>query len=274
MDMTSSLTRLVPILAHPAVHVRAPAFYNPAFAAAGLNWLQVVMDVAPEQLGAVLGGLARVGNVQGLNITIPHKAAAVERCAQLGPHARATGVVNTLRLEADGSWSGEMFDGVGFVGAASAHGVLDAKRAVLLVGTGGAGTAIACALADAGVRELQLIDSDAAKVEQLAQRLQRLHPSLRITTEPRLHEVGLAINATPLGHHATDPLPLDPARLPPDAAVFDITASRDTELMADARALGLRVVGGRAMVEHQIAAQINFWRGSNSNSDSTLQERA
>lgn len=272
MGAPASLTRLVPILAHPAAHVRAPAFYNPAFAAAGLNWLQVVMDVPPQHFGPVLDALALVGNVQGLNITIPHKAAAFELCARVGPHARATGVVNTMRLDADGLWSGEMFDGVGFVGAAREHGVLDTQRPVLLVGTGGAGTAIAFALADAGARELQLVDSDAGKVCNLTALLARWQPQVRVTAEPHAQRVGLAVNATPLGHHATDALPLDPAQLPRDAAVFDITASRDTELMAAARALGLRVVGGRAMVEHQIAAQITFWRGTDN--DPTLQERA
>jgi len=73
--------------------------------------------------------------------------------------------------------------------------------------------------------------------------------------------VGLAVNATPMGLHAHDPLPLDPALLPADAALFDIVAARDTELMAAAKARGLRVLGGRPMIDHQLAHQIAFWRG-------------
>jgi shikimate dehydrogenase len=143
----SGATRLVPILAHPVDHVRAPRIYNPAFAAAGLDWCQVPMGVHPDDFAATVAQLARVGNLQGLNLTIPHKAAAHALCARLGPEARRTGVVNTMRIDADGQWSGESFDGVGFVEAARAHGMLWPERPVVLVGAGGAGTAIAFALA-------------------------------------------------------------------------------------------------------------------------------
>lgn len=257
----SGRTRLVPILAHPVGHVRAPGFYNPAFAAAGLDWLQLPMDVKPERLAAVLAELAQMANVQGLNITIPHKAAAYRLCRRIGTEARHTGVVNTLRREVDGSWSGESFDGLGFVDAARAHGVLDTERAVLLVGCGGAGTAIAHALMDAGVQHLVLVNREPGRAEQLARALRARDAAVELRLGLHAEGVGLAVNATSLGLHAGDPLPLDPSALPPHAAVFDIIAARDTELMAACQARGLRVIGGQPMIEHQIAAQIRFWRG-------------
>jgi shikimate dehydrogenase len=72
----------------------------------------------------------------------------------------------------------------------------------------------------------------------------------------------LAVNATSLGLHAGDALPFDPSHLPEGAAVFDIIAARDTELMVACAARGLAMIGGRPMIEHQIAAQIAFWRGT------------
>ena len=257
----SGRTRLVPVLAHPVDHVRAPSFYNPAFAAAGLDWLQMPLDVKPERLAAVLAELGQMANVQGINITIPHKGAACRLCQRIGPEARRTGVVNTLRREDDGSLSGESFDGLGFVNAARAHGLLDHARAVLLVGCGGAGTAIAHALMDAGVRRLALVNREPERAEQLAQALRARDASVDVRTGLHTEGVGLAVNATSLGLHAGDPLPFDPAGLPSDAAVFDIIAARATELMAAARARGLRVIGGGPMIDHQIAAQIAFWRG-------------
>ena len=107
----TGLTRLVPILAHPVDHVQAPRFYNPAFAAAGLDWCLVPMGVQPPDLSATLAQLARVGNLQGVNLTIPHKAAGHALCRWLGPEARRTGVVNSLRLTPEGHWVGESFDG-------------------------------------------------------------------------------------------------------------------------------------------------------------------
>ncbi|MBU1444299.1 MAG: shikimate dehydrogenase [Gammaproteobacteria bacterium] len=258
----SGATRIVPILAHPVDHVRAPSTYNPAFAAAGLDWHMVPLGVHPDDLGATLAQLARVTNLQGVNLTIPHKAAAYRLCARLGPEAHRNRMVNTLRLEPDGRWAGENSDGAGFVGAARAHRVLRTDRPVVIVGTGGAGTAIAFALAAAGVREIDLFDTDAARVTRLIDALEHAHPGVRARSRSdSLGHAGLAVNATPLGLHAGDPMPFDPAHLPADACLFDIVAARDTELMEACRARGLAVVGGRPMIEHQLVTQIAFWRG-------------
>lgn len=259
----SGATRLVPILAHPVDHVRAPRLYNPAFAAAGLDWCQVPMGVHPDHFAATVAQLARVGNLQGLNLTIPHKAAAHALCARLGPEALRTGVVNTMRIDADGQWSGESFDGVGFVEAARANGMLWPERPVLLVGAGGAGTAIAFALAAEGVRRIHIANREPERAEQLTDALRRAFPGIAADTDAHrgLREAGLAVNATSLGLHEGDPMPFDAALLPHDAALFDIIAARDTELMAACAARGLKAIGGKPMIDHQIAAQIAFWRG-------------
>jgi shikimate dehydrogenase len=259
----SGATRLVPILAHPVDHVRAPRLYNPAFAAAGLDWCQVPMGVHPDDFAATVAQLARVGNLQGLNLTIPHKAAAHALCARLGPEARRTGVVNTMRIDADGQWSGESFDGVGFVEAARANGMLWPERPVLLAGAGGAGTAIAFALAAEGVRRIHIANREPERADQLTHALRQAFPGIAADTDAHrgLREAGLAVNATSLGLHEGDPMPFDAALLPSDAALFDIIAARDTELMAACAARGLKVIGGKPMIDHQIAAQIAFWRG-------------
>jgi shikimate dehydrogenase len=258
----SGATRLVPVLAHPVGHVRAPGAYNPAFAQAGLDWCMVAMGVHPDDFAATVAQLGKMANLQGLNLTIPHKAAGRALCRQLGAEAKRTGVVNTMRLQADGSWTGESFDGVGFVEAARAHGVLHLDRPAVLVGAGGAGTAIAFALAAAGVRDLQVLNREPERALKLVAALREAHPEVRAGSDAEsLRNAGLAINATSLGLHAGDPLPFDPALLPADAALFDITAARDTELMAACAARGLVVVGGRPMIDHQVAAQIAFWRG-------------
>ena len=178
----TGLTRLVPILAHPVDHVQAPRFYNPAFAAAGLDWCLVPMGVQPPDLSATLAQLARVGNLQGVNLTIPHKAAGHALCRWLGPEARRTGVVNSLRLTPEGHWVGESFDGQGFVDAARFHGLLPPSGRACIVGAGGAGTAIAFALAAAGLTSIHLIDTDRARADSLAGRLREAWPALEVGT--------------------------------------------------------------------------------------------
>jgi len=259
--MLSGATRLVPILAHPVDHVRAPRTYNPAFAAAGLDWCLVPMGVHPDHLAGVLAQLAHISNLQGVNLTIPHKAQAFRLCKWLTHEAARIGMVNTMRIEPDGGWAGTNSDGAGFVGAARAHGVLDTERPVVIVGAGGAGTAIAFALAAEGVREIHVSDIDSARAEALVRALRESFAGIEASTRrDTLPRAGLAVNATPLGLQAGDALPFDPAQLRSDAAVFDIVAARDTGLMAAALARGLRVLGGRPMVEHQLATQLAFWR--------------
>ena len=255
-------TRLVPIIAWPVDHVRAPRTYNPAFAAAGLDWCQVPMGVHPEQLAAVVEQLRHVSNLQGINLTIPHKQQAFRLCRWLTPLAARARMVNTMRLQPDGSWAGTNSDGAGFIGAAREHGLLDVARPVAIVGAGGAGTAIAFALADEGVREIHVTDLYTARSEHLVASLRAAFPGLDASTRSdALPRAGLAVNATPLGLQPGQALPFDPARLRDDAALFDINAARDTELVAAAKARGLRAIGGRPMVEHQLATQIAFWRG-------------
>ena len=69
------------------------------------------------------------------------------------------------------------------------------------------------------------------------------------------------VNATSLGLHATDAMPMDPAKLPEDCAVFDIIAARRTEFMEACAARGLKVVDGVAMIRHQLPLQTAFWKG-------------
>jgi shikimate dehydrogenase len=196
-----------------------------------------------------------------VNLTIPHKAHAFRLCRWLTHEAARVRMVNTMRVEPDGHWAGTNSDGAGFIGAAREHGVLDIARPVVIVGCGGAGNAIAFALAAEGVREIHVSDIDSVRAAQLVAALRAAFPHIETTTRrDALPRAGLAVNATPMGLHADDPMPFDPAHLNDGAALFDIIAARDTELMAAARARGLRVLGGGPMVQHQLATQIAFWR--------------
>jgi shikimate dehydrogenase len=171
-------------------------------------------------------------------------------------------MVNTLRLEEGGVWSGTNTDGIGFTNALRAHEMLDVSRSVFIAGAGGAGTAIAFALAKAGVTTIDVVDVDNQRSTSLLNSLQIHFPDLALGNRPQaLANAGLAVNATPMGLHKGDPSPFDAATLREDAVFFDIIAARDTELMFAAKERNLRVLGGRAMMDHQLAHQIDFWSG-------------
>jgi shikimate dehydrogenase len=259
MDLPSGASRFVFILAHPSGHVVAPRYYTPFFQEAGLDWHMVPLDVAPENLSDTIRVLATSRSVAGFNLTMPHKPAAYALCDAVGPQAEFEGVVNTIRIESNGRLIGESFDGGGFLDAARAEGVFDPNRRCLVIGAGAAGRAICYALAAAGTRRLGIVDIK--PIEALASRLQAHFPELKIDSDRQCSDVGLLVNASPLGLHPTDALPMDPATLPGDCAVFDIIAARRTELMQAAAARGLKVVDGTAMIKHQLPLQTAFWRG-------------
>lgn len=253
-------TRLIPILAYPADHVQAPNFYNPIFIKEKLDWIMFPLGIHPNDFSLTVNQLSKLTNLQGLNITIPHKNRAFTLCKRLGEEAKRTGVVNTMRLDPDGNWSGDSFDGIGFVNAAKAHQVLNLERPVLMYGAGGAGTAIAFALAQEGIREIRIVNREDEMTQNLIHKLLLAYPNMKCqSARGYIEEVGLVVNATSLGLHSTDELPFQPEELELDTAVFDIIAARDTELMKASQSLGLKVIGGRAMTDHQIALQISFW---------------
>jgi shikimate dehydrogenase len=249
------------ILAHPVAHVRASEFLNPLIERAGRDAFLVPFHVLPEDLEATVRALHKVRNLRGLIVTIPHKPAMAAMCDELGPTARLTGTANTVRVEEDGRLVGEMFDGVGLVEAAKANGMPPGGKRVLLLGAGGAGRAIAFALAEAGVAALTIANRARDRAEGLAAAVRKAFPDVPVAAGPadtRGHD--LIVNATSLGLKPGDPMPLGPAGLEAGMQLFDIIAPRDTELMEEARRRGLAVVGGRPMVEHQAKAQIEFLR--------------
>jgi shikimate dehydrogenase len=262
MQLPTGASRFVFILAHPAAYVGAPRYYSPYFRDNGLDWHMVPLDVAPAYLAETIRTLARSESVVGFNLTMPHKAAAFELCDAAGPAATFEGVANTIRIEAGGRLVGESFDGGGFLNAAREAGIFDSERRCVIIGTGSAGRAICHALAAAGLKRIGILNETPAPVEALAAKLHGKFPKLEISLDDKFDDAGLLVNATLLGLHATDALPMDPSRLPSDCAVFDIIAARRTEFMMAAAARGLKVVDGVAMIRHQLPLQTAFWKGA------------
>ena len=165
-------TRLHLILGDPIAQVKAPGGISRGFAARGANALMLPAHVAAAELDAFVAGVARMRNLDGLTVTVPHKFAMYRHCTTATERARALESVNVLRRTPEGGgWHGDMLDGIGMVGAIRAAGFDPAGRRALLVGAGGAGSAIALALVEAGVSALALHDADAARRDRLLRTL-------------------------------------------------------------------------------------------------------
>lgn len=259
--MISGKTRIIAHLGYPTESFKAPMIYNPWFEKNGIDAVVVPMGVKPEDYRAFLPLVFRLSNVGGALVTMPHKVTTVELLDEVMTTAKVAGSCNAVRLDSEGRLVGDMFDGEGFV-----RGVLrkgrDLKGAnVLVVGSGGVGSAIAASLAKAGVARLAVFDAYTPMMEGLALRLREHYPSIEVVTgskDPAGFDV--VVNATPLGMKENDPLPMDVDRLDPSTFVGEVVMKTEiTPFLAAARERGCAYQVGTDMLFEQIPAYLEFF---------------
>ena len=256
-------TRLHFIVGDPIAQVKSPGGMSQAFAAQGRNALCVPAHVAPPQLATWLAGVSLAQNVDGIIVTVPHKFACFELCATASERARFLGAVNTLRRNPDGSWHGDMFDGLGYVQALRAKDCDPANKRALLVGAGGAGSAIAHALVRAGVRELAIHDPDTQRRDSLIVRLASLGQAHITVGSPQPQGFDIALNASPVGMQPQDPCPLDTGGFTPTLFVgCVITAPAVPPMIAAARAKGCPTMTGADMFAQVRELMLEFLLGT------------
>lgn len=254
-------TRLYPVIGSPVAQVKAPMLYNALFTEHRIDAAVVPMEIAPEVYAQVLPALFKVGNIAGAMVTIPHKTATVALLDDCSQAVRIAGACNAVVRRPDGTLYGELFDGIGFVHAAEKHGFSAKGARCLVVGTGGAGAAIAAALAQAGASTIRLFDARAAQAEAVASHLSSFFPGTDIhVAEPHLAGFDLVVNATPLGMNLDDPLPIDVTQIEPQMLIAEIVMKREiTPMLAAAQARGCRIVLGREMLREQLALYLDFF---------------
>lgn len=259
--MINGATRLYAIVGDPIEQVRSPQTFTPRFIEAGINAILIPVHVPADRFEAVVPALQALGNLDGLIATVPFKARIVPFATRLGITAKTIGALNALRREADGTWSGEMFDGAGFVRAAEHKGERLHGRRVALFGAGGAGSAIGCALAEAGVQSIAVIDIDVRRADALVHKLHAAFPQCELrTAHAKPDGVDMVVNASTVGMRPGDGLPGEVGRLDAGTLVGDvINKETPTPLIRHAIEHGCRYVEGRDMHNGQLDAIMHFF---------------
>ncbi|HEX2080738.1 MAG TPA: shikimate dehydrogenase [Longimicrobium sp.] len=258
----TAATRLFALLGDPVSHSLSPTFQNAAFRAVGLDAVYVALRCAAHDLPGLMRGIARAGG--GGNVTVPHKALAARTVDRPGDAVLRTGACNAWWLE-DGLVHGDNTDVAGAREAIQALlGRPPGGARVLLLGAGGAASAVVCALADEGVERIVVANRSRDRAEALAERFRA--PGVRIDVAGAVDSLAgerfdLAINATSLGLRPADPLPLDPdAPGPAVGAALDLVyAPGETRWVREMRARGLPAADGKEMLVQQGAAAFRRW---------------
>lgn len=244
-------TLIFPIIGHPIGQVKSPASLSAIMAERGFNGMVVPAHILPEDLADWLTQARALRNCGGIVVTVPHKAACLGFCARVTARAKASGAVNIMIRDGE-DWVGDATDGHGYLDGIAAEGFDVAGEPALLVGTGGAGSAIAYEILARGASELALHDIDHARRDALIARLNEAFPGrARIGgVDPR--GFALVANATPLGMREGDPSPVLVEYLTPDQFVADVvTRPAVPPLIAAARARGCRTMPGSGMFNAQ-----------------------
>jgi shikimate dehydrogenase len=259
LNFLNGETRLFPILGDPIIYVRAVNRLTAGFERRGHNGACVPMQTPDGALADVMRGLTAIPNIDGLLITMPHKFTSFAYCATGSETARLFGVVSVMRRNADATWHGDMLDGLAFVKAQVDEGAKPQGARVLLLGAGGAGSAIALALLDAGVSELIIHDIDAARGERLLELLADASQGRAKLGPPDPTGCDMVCNATPMGMAARDPLPLDVSLLKSSMFVGDVIAGHGvTPFLKAAKDVGCRTANGDQMVDAVMEMMMDF----------------
>ena len=252
------------VMGWPVDHSRSPALHGFWLKALGIDGSYVRLPVKPEDLAKALRELPQLG-FAGVNLTVPHKEAAMAVVDEISPEARRIGAVNTVFVTADGRLKATNTDGYGFITSlkTGAPKFKPAAGPAVILGAGGAARAICVALQDAGVPEICIINRTTARAENLAA---ALNGPFSVAPwhehHARLKNANLLVNTTTLGMKGQDALDLDLTPLSLEATVTDIVyVPLETPLLAAARARGNVVVDGLGMLLYQAQPGFEGWFG-------------
>ncbi len=259
--MINGNTELIAHIGWPTHAFKAPLIYNPHFERSGIDAVVQPMGCRAEHYPAFLRAVFTLENIRGALITMPHKVSTVGLLDTATPTVQIAGACNAVRRGAAGRLEGDLFDGEGFVRGIRRKGLKLEGASALVVGAGGVGSAIAASLAAAGVATLGLFDTRAESAAMLGTRLKAHYPDLHVLTESN-DPAGfdLVVNATPMGMHAGDELPMEVARIDARAFVGEVVMKTEmTAFLQAAQARGCRVQVGTDMLFEQIPAYLEFF---------------
>jgi shikimate dehydrogenase len=258
--MITGTTRLFAIIGDPITHVRTPMAFNDYFSARNIDAVCVPIHILRDDLPRGWAGLKAIANMDGFIVTAPHKAQSAVLCDRLEGDGVHTKVVNTVRREADGTFSGTLLDGRGFVSGLVSHGHQVKGRRFYLAGAGGAGTALAYALADSGVAALTIHNRTRSKAEALVAGVAKAYPKVDArlgSADASGHDV--VINATSLGLKSDDGHSFNLASADPSALVAEVVMKPDmTPLLIAAEKRGHTIHFGIHMLNSQLDLMMQF----------------
>lgn len=263
-------TKLMGLIGYPLKHSKSPHMHNTSFEALGLDYVYLAFEIKDGYLKEALDAL-KILDVEGFNVTMPHKTKIVQYLDDISPDAKIIGSVNTVKNE-NGRLIGYNTDGRGFVKALEEEGVEFKGKKIVLAGGGGAARAVATQLAFEGAGEIVLFNRTLSKAEEIVENINKNIPdckgrALELNESALIEEIqdaAVLVDCTSLGMKATvdQSIISSPEHLPKDLYVADIVYDPDkTKLLKIAEEAGCRYMNGLMMMIWQGAIAFKIWTG-------------
>lgn len=267
-------TGLLCLIGSPVGHSGSPAMYNFSFRHHGLDYAYMAFDIREDEAEAAVQAM-RLLNVRGFNVTMPCKNVVAGLVDELSPAARIIGAVNTV-VNDRGRLVGHMTDGGGFVRNLREHGVDVKDKKIVLLGAGGAATAIAVECALQGARAISVfnasdpfLDRARTTAETLAVEVPGCQVKVICLEDKKALRDEIAsgdilVNATSVGMKPREDATLigDVTMFRPGLVVADTVYNPlETKLMRQAREAGCQVIGGKGMLLWQGAIAFKLYTG-------------
>jgi len=251
------------VIGWPVAHSRSPAMHNAALAEAGLgeDWRYQLLPVPPELFEETVRALPGAGFV-GINVTIPHKATALQLASSATERATAIGAANTLLFRSDGGIHADNTDAPAFINALADRVVVSGCRAIVL-GAGGTARAAVWALLKAGAADVLVWNRTYARAAQLCAEIGGRPFDLDALISP----IDVIVNATSIGLHEGDETTSLPSFTKPDqmrnyrAVVDFVYTDQGTPLLKAARQAGVPTVDGLELLVGQGALAFELFTG-------------
>ena len=282
----SGHTKLYCLIGSPVGHSGSPAMYNYSFARTGVDAAYLAFEIPLDKVQEGVAAL-KTFQVGGFNVTMPDKTAVAGIVDDLSPAARLIGACNTVTVGEDGKLTGHNTDGIGFVRNLHEHGVEVQRKKLVVLGAGGAATAICVQAALDGAAEIAIFnrkDEFYANGELTVEKLRQAVPACKVSITPLEDGAALAeavkgcdilVNATKVGMKPLDGETLiDPALFRPELVVADTVYNpRETRMIQEAKAAGCKAaVGGIGMLLWQGVAAYKLFTGKDMPAQEVLEK--
>ena len=278
-------TKMYCLIGSPVGHSGSPAMYNYSFDRLGINSAYLAYDVPLEKTGEAVAALRLLG-CGGFNVTMPCKTEVTKYLDRLSPACEPIGASNCVVVEADGTLTGHNTDGLGFVANLRVHGVDVKGRRMVILGAGGAGTAVTMQSAVDGASEIHIFNRKGytfypnaeLTVKKITERIPACKASVTDLADKEalaeaVRNCDILVNATKVGMAPLDGETLiDPSLFRADLVVAaTVYNPKETRMILEAKAAGVKAaIGGIGMLLRQGVEGFRLYTGREMPADEVM----